>query len=103
MSNEQLEILARELSEIEINLNEANARKNKIREEAFKLLKNSKKGSFDSIYGRFAKCKGKTSKRITCPKVINAIKRLEILKVQAIQEGNFEEVVGEPYLRFDSK
>jgi hypothetical protein len=31
MSNEQLEILAHELSEIEINLNEANARKNKIR------------------------------------------------------------------------
>lgn len=103
MEKEQLEILARELSEIEDKLKEANERKSKIREEAFKLLKNSKEGSFDSIYGRFTKCKGKKSKKITCPKVIRATKKLESLKLEALQEGRYEDVVGEDFLRFDSK
>ena len=103
MEKGQLLILARELSEIEANLKEANERKAKIREEAFKLLKETKENSFDSIYGRFTKCMGKTSTKITCLKVINAIKRLEVLKTKAIQEGRFVKDEGEPSLRFDAK
>jgi len=103
MEKDQLLILARELSAIEANLKETDARKDKIREEALKLLEQIKEDSFDSIFGRFTKCKGKTSKKITCPKVIKAAKKLEVLKTEAIQDGRFKNVVGEAFLRFDAK
>jgi len=97
----QLEIIARELSEIIEQQNQLKERESTLRGVAFQLLKEAKQSPIKTIYGKFTWISGSTKKTYTGKAYDDAKLALELEKTKCEHLGLFTTKRGEDTIRFD--